>query len=55
MRLSTTVRAVPADPVVEINRTSAAAVMSFEDAIEQALSALGDSGALNGRLPRTAG
>ncbi|MGH3970892.1 MAG: TetR family transcriptional regulator [Mycobacterium sp.] len=38
---------VDLDRVVEIRRTSAAAVMSFADAIEQALPALGRSGALN--------
>jgi AcrR family transcriptional regulator len=35
------------DRVVEIRRTSSAAVMSFADSIEQALPALGRSGALN--------
>jgi hypothetical protein len=38
---------VDLDRVVEIRRTSAAAVTSFADAIEQALPALGRSGALN--------
>ncbi|MCV7399034.1 TetR family transcriptional regulator [Mycobacterium fragae] len=38
---------VDLDRVVEIRRTSAAAVMSFADAIQQALPALGRSGALN--------
>lgn len=38
---------VDLERVVEIRRTSAAAVMSFADAIEQALPALGRSGALN--------
>ena len=37
---------VDLDRVVEIRRTSAAAVMSLADAIEQALPALGRSGAL---------
>jgi AcrR family transcriptional regulator len=38
---------VDLERVVEIRRTSSAAVMSFADAIEQALPALGRSGALN--------
>jgi AcrR family transcriptional regulator len=38
---------VDLDRVLEVRRTSAAAVMSFADAIEQALPALGRSGALN--------
>jgi hypothetical protein len=38
---------VDLDRVVEIGRTSAAAVMSLADAIEQALPALGRSAALN--------
>jgi AcrR family transcriptional regulator len=38
---------VDVDRVVEIRRTSAAAVMSLTDAIERALPALGRSGALN--------
>jgi hypothetical protein len=38
---------VDLDRLVEIRRTSAAAVMSLADAIEQALPALGRSGALN--------
>jgi Tetracyclin repressor-like, C-terminal domain len=38
---------VDLDRVVEIRRTSTAAVVSLADAIEQALPALGRSGALN--------
>jgi AcrR family transcriptional regulator len=38
---------VDLDRVVEIRRTSAAAVMSLADAVEQALPGLGHSGALN--------
>ncbi|MDT5369265.1 MAG: hypothetical protein QOC62_3696 [Mycobacterium sp.] len=40
-------REVDLDRVVEIRRTSAAGEMSLADAIEQALPALGRSGALN--------